>query len=544
MRKGPAGCMEFVEEDAAVDKDRWRGIAVFAEVRECGVHPVTLELLGKARELAQATRQKFVSIAEKGPFIVRSTPLNSPLGASLANIAARDYILLKTLPQIRTWLYFRPDNWRDNSLQDWGMWEKENPRQVVSAYAATARIMAFAEFVKELPLHQDLPCWIFHKDGRYFAALWYNGQEPLKVVLPPGIVYEVRDVQGNAIPHETRTIFAGEAPLYLYTQNLSELEALLKNAEKNTPELDFCLERLQAGRIFLSVRNLSGHAVTVNVRSMELSGAERTGGSVNPSQDRLKLAPGEMRTLTKTTDAETITFHMTTDAGRKYTASAELKAVPVPRVSGFAELAKKAAPQMLNDPVRQMLGHEDLVVHGNYTGLDDLSGEFRLGYDDQYLYLEVRVRDDIHWNDSSPQRIFAGDCIQYALDARRDARLKQMRGVSGYSDDDFNAVSALAQGKPATQFYVASAETRAHLLKGSYRLAPEITRDEAAKATLYRVKLAFADLAPLKPEKGRHFGFSLLIFDKDTPTGLYSICYSAGVSQPFDPAKYPAFRFE
>jgi electron transfer flavoprotein alpha subunit len=55
VRKGPAGCMEFVEEDAAVDKDRWRGIAVFAEVRQCGVHPVTLELLGKARELAQVT---------------------------------------------------------------------------------------------------------------------------------------------------------------------------------------------------------------------------------------------------------------------------------------------------------------------------------------------------------------------------------------------------------------------------------------------------------------------------------------------------------
>lgn len=55
VRKGPAGCMEYVEEDAAVDKDRWRGIAVFAEMREHGVHPVTLELLGKARELAEVT---------------------------------------------------------------------------------------------------------------------------------------------------------------------------------------------------------------------------------------------------------------------------------------------------------------------------------------------------------------------------------------------------------------------------------------------------------------------------------------------------------
>ena len=55
VKKGPAGAITL-EEDAApapqVDKNAWRGVAVFVEHQEGVLHNVTLELLGKARELA------------------------------------------------------------------------------------------------------------------------------------------------------------------------------------------------------------------------------------------------------------------------------------------------------------------------------------------------------------------------------------------------------------------------------------------------------------------------------------------------------------
>jgi len=57
VKKGPAGAITF-EEDApkvTCDKSLWRGILVFAEQREGKVHPVSLELVGKARELAKVT---------------------------------------------------------------------------------------------------------------------------------------------------------------------------------------------------------------------------------------------------------------------------------------------------------------------------------------------------------------------------------------------------------------------------------------------------------------------------------------------------------
>ncbi len=45
---------EFSEDNAteSVNKSEWRGIAVVAEIEEGNVHPVTFELIGKARELA------------------------------------------------------------------------------------------------------------------------------------------------------------------------------------------------------------------------------------------------------------------------------------------------------------------------------------------------------------------------------------------------------------------------------------------------------------------------------------------------------------
>lgn len=53
VRKGPEGAIVFVEEEVKkVNKDEWKGIAVFVDHLEGEIHPVTLELIGKAKELA------------------------------------------------------------------------------------------------------------------------------------------------------------------------------------------------------------------------------------------------------------------------------------------------------------------------------------------------------------------------------------------------------------------------------------------------------------------------------------------------------------
>jgi electron transfer flavoprotein alpha subunit len=53
VNKGPTGAIEYVEERIdEVDKSLWRGIAVYVEHKDGVIHPITYELIGKAKEIA------------------------------------------------------------------------------------------------------------------------------------------------------------------------------------------------------------------------------------------------------------------------------------------------------------------------------------------------------------------------------------------------------------------------------------------------------------------------------------------------------------
>ena len=63
VKKGPPGAVEYVEDQKpALDKGLWRGIAVYVEHTRDGIHPVSLELIGKARELADVIGQKVIAL--------------------------------------------------------------------------------------------------------------------------------------------------------------------------------------------------------------------------------------------------------------------------------------------------------------------------------------------------------------------------------------------------------------------------------------------------------------------------------------------------
>lgn len=58
IKKGPPGAFELVEDAVQeFDTSKWNGIAVYVEHEQGVVHPVTLELLGKAQELAGKAKQ-------------------------------------------------------------------------------------------------------------------------------------------------------------------------------------------------------------------------------------------------------------------------------------------------------------------------------------------------------------------------------------------------------------------------------------------------------------------------------------------------------
>ena len=63
VKNGPEGAVTFEEEAKPVlRKEEWNGVAVFAEQHGGKVHPVSLELLGKARELAAVIRHPVLAV--------------------------------------------------------------------------------------------------------------------------------------------------------------------------------------------------------------------------------------------------------------------------------------------------------------------------------------------------------------------------------------------------------------------------------------------------------------------------------------------------
>lgn len=63
VRKGPAGVFEFIEEPVSdINKDEWRGVAVYVDHYDGEIHPVTFELIGKARELAAKIGQPVYAV--------------------------------------------------------------------------------------------------------------------------------------------------------------------------------------------------------------------------------------------------------------------------------------------------------------------------------------------------------------------------------------------------------------------------------------------------------------------------------------------------
>lgn len=63
VRKGPQGAITYEEEAVvSIDKNAWRGIAVFIEHDGHEIHPVSFELIGKAKELATITHHPVMAV--------------------------------------------------------------------------------------------------------------------------------------------------------------------------------------------------------------------------------------------------------------------------------------------------------------------------------------------------------------------------------------------------------------------------------------------------------------------------------------------------
>ncbi len=149
------------------------------------------------------------------------------------------------------------------------------------------------------------------------------------------------------------------------------------------------------------------------------------------------------------------------------------------------------------------------VVYGydNWTGPEDLSASFKVGWDANYLYIACKVNDDIYAQHASGQFIYKGDSPEILL----DADLASDFNVNSLNGDDYQIVFS-----PGYDTVGSGVESFRGIPSG--RSTPEVIMAAVPTGDGYRLEAAvpWATLGAA-PYTGKHFGFSFGVSDNDVP---------------------------
>ncbi|WP_152393170.1 sugar-binding protein [Paenibacillus guangzhouensis] len=126
---------------------------------------------------------------------------------------------------------------------------------------------------------------------------------------------------------------------------------------------------------------------------------------------------------------------------------------------------------------------------GSHNGPEDFSGTVWATYDNDYLYMTASVHDDVYSQTKQGEEIWQGDSIQFAVSA----------GMPGESLQWYEYGMALTSQGPELYRWMAPQG----VVTGSIPSPNlQITRDEAAKNTIYQLALPWGQLAPIVPSDG------------------------------------------
>jgi hypothetical protein len=149
------------------------------------------------------------------------------------------------------------------------------------------------------------------------------------------------------------------------------------------------------------------------------------------------------------------------------------------------------------------------VVYGstNRTDKEDLEGSYRIGWDNTYLYLAVKVIDDKYVQNATGIDIFKGDSIELLL----DTDLTGDQYSTSITSDDYQLV--ISPGKPDT---AGTKEAYMYYPSSVAGSRPQVKISSAGGDGTYRVELAIPwSLFGITPATGQRYGFAVSVSDND-----------------------------
>ncbi len=149
------------------------------------------------------------------------------------------------------------------------------------------------------------------------------------------------------------------------------------------------------------------------------------------------------------------------------------------------------------------------VVFGkqNWTDDDDLEASFHIGWDNNNLYIAVKVRDDKYVQNATGENIFKGDILEILL----DTKLQDDFYYNKLSPDDFQL--GINPGRPdpggTKEAYLWFPNNIAGARSG-VQIASRL------EDGIYRVEAAIPwSVFEVTPVAGMHYGFALSVSDND-----------------------------
>ena len=151
------------------------------------------------------------------------------------------------------------------------------------------------------------------------------------------------------------------------------------------------------------------------------------------------------------------------------------------------------------------------VVFGkpNWEGENDLTGSFRVAWDQDYLYIAVKVRDNVYVQETTGKDLFKGDSVEILLDTN-------VRGdyyVDSLNTDDYQI--GISAGNPTV-----GKNMEAYLWYPAAKTGTryDIKIGAISSTGIYRVEAAIPwSLLGVTPANGMHFGYAVSISDNDSP---------------------------
>lgn len=150
-----------------------------------------------------------------------------------------------------------------------------------------------------------------------------------------------------------------------------------------------------------------------------------------------------------------------------------------------------------------------LVVFGreNHTGKEDLEGSYRVGWDNTYLYLAVKVIDDQYVQNASGVDIFKGDSIELLLDVDLKGDLTSRELTA----DDYQLVISPGKGNTG-----GDKEAYLYYPSGKSGARTDIKIASEGGNGLYRIEVAIPwSIFGINPSAGQQYGFLVSINDND-----------------------------